>query len=160
MSPRIDRALVVAMALASACGSDECPDFGATGISFGESDNVGGWHPLAAGDDLALVLGPDGQHTYQLSLRVHGVDTAQTERGLSLIDAVARLDGLDVAGFYWSAQLAPGAEEPPRLYDLPVKTDVDDIDRLFDSEVELSARVEDGCGRVATGRIVVRTKRL
>ncbi len=152
-------ALLLIVLLMAACGSEaaeECPDLGAAEVRFGTGDGAAGWTPLSPHDDVLLTLGPDDHNAYVLALRVSGVDTSPTVRGLVEVNAWAALSGQPVAGYHWLATGAPSAATQPSLADVPIKTDVD-VEVLVDRELTFHGEVTDGCGRLATGSVVLRS---
>jgi len=136
-------ACVVALA---GCGAGECPDATQLSAEIGLGDLDTGYQPMADGDNVMVVLGPQGLNMIVVSVRVDGL-----EQGEYHVTVEVDHDGDLVAGAvaYLEPELSP-PDLAAYFLGLRVVFTVDQVRPLDGQLAVVTATVTDACGDPAT----------
>jgi len=145
--------LAVAAALAG-CGGDalECanPEPGVVEVGVGDLDT--GFTPVGDGDDVLVVLGPQGLHMVVVSARVQGFEMPAAGE-MCQVAAGIRSHGELVGGTVGRMDPELVVEQPGTALFLGLRAafTIEDVRPLEGTEAQLEVVVTDGCGRELEG---------
>jgi hypothetical protein len=146
------RLVAIAALLGVGCTDPEaCLDPEPGRAELGLGDQITGYAPMSEGDEVAVVLGPQGLHMIVVSVRLESLEPTRGDQPYRVTVAIERA-GEVIGGAI--DLIAPSVEEADRVEFLGLRAvfTIAEVRPLDGAEVELTATVTDGCGRLIEAR--------
>jgi len=139
-----------------------CEIVGTGGDCAGTPDEDRQFVELGYGDDVAMILGPQGAHMFVLALQTTGIEPGDPANPIDPsnpdVDILLSRNGYEVARYRGTPGFAPDADDPTLLEaaGLFVVLDFtsDELDALVGNEVIATAHVTDSDGAQRCGQVM------